>query len=84
MRLDKVALGLASGILWGAGIFLLTLWCDYRGGGNSLVLLKQVYLGYSVSVVGAFVGLVWGFVDGFLGGWLLAWLYNKLARERTT
>jgi hypothetical protein len=81
MRLDKVALGLAAGILWGAGIFLLTLWCHYRGGGNTLILLKQVYLGYSVSLPGAFIGLVWGFVDGFLGGWLLAWLYNRFARD---
>lgn len=79
MKLDAKALGLAGGILWGACVFLTTLWVTYRGGGEHLVLLAKIYVGYSVSVAGAFVGLVWGFVDGFICGWLLAWLYNRFA-----
>lgn len=80
MKLDAKALGLAGGILWAACVFLCTLWVVWRGGGEHLELLAQFYLGYSVSVAGAFIGLVYGFVDGFIGGWLLAWLYNRFAR----
>ncbi|MDH3523496.1 MAG: bacteriophage holin [Acidobacteriota bacterium] len=80
MQLDKRAFGLALGTVMGLCLFLATLWAGARGGGVHLAMLKRFYLGYSVTVPGAFVGLVYAFVDGFLGGWLVAWLYNKLAR----
>ena len=80
MKLDAKALGLAGGILWAACVFLATLWVVWVGGGEHLELLAKFYIGYSVSVPGAFIGLVYGFVDGFLGGFVLAWLYNRLAR----
>lgn len=80
MRLNVRALGLAGGIVWGLAIFLTTYWFLVLGhGGTMLSKLSNVYLGYSVTWYGAFVGLVWGFVDGFIGGALLAWLYNKFA-----
>lgn len=79
MKLDRKAFGLAAGILWGLGVFLCTLWAVYLGGGEHLALLGKFYLGYSISVLGALVGLVWGFVDGFICGWLFAWLYNRFA-----
>ncbi|NVM56577.1 MAG: hypothetical protein HWN51_00435, partial [Desulfobacterales bacterium] len=69
MRLNVRALGLAGGIAWGLVIFLLTYWFLIFGyEGETLVRLSNVYLGYSVTWYGAFVGLVWGFVDGFIGG----------------
>ncbi len=80
MRLNVRALGLAGGIVWGLAIFLTTYWFLVFGyGGTMLAKLSNVYLGYSVTWYGAFVGLVWGFIDGFIGGVLLAWLYNKFA-----
>ncbi len=79
MQLNKKALGLAGGILWGATVLLATIFAMIVGGGEHLTLMSKFYLGYSVSSVGAVVGLVWGFIDGFIGGWLLAWLYNKFA-----
>jgi len=80
MRLNVRALALAGGIVWGLAIFLITYWFLVFGhGGTTLFKLSNVYLGYSVTWYGAFVGLVWGFVDGFIGGALLAWLYNKFA-----
>ena len=82
MELDKVALGLAGGILSGAAVFLMTLLALIVGGGEHIELLAKVYLGYSISIPGAILGLVYGFIDGFLGGWLLAWLYNRLAARR--
>ncbi len=82
--LNKKALGLACGILCGSAVMLATLWVMIRGGGEHLALLSQVYIGYSVSPVGAILGLVYGFIDGFLGGWILAWLYNRLAGPATS
>jgi hypothetical protein len=81
MKLSVKGLALASGILWGASIFLATLWLLARGyDGRLITQLNHFYIGYSYSVVGAFMGLVWGFVDGAVCGAIFAWLYNKLAK----
>jgi hypothetical protein len=80
MKLNLKAFALTSGILWGAAVFLMTLWLiafGYEGG--IMRQLDHFYFGYSVSVVGAVIGLAYGFVDGAIGGALFAWLYNKLA-----
>ncbi len=80
MELNKRAFGLTAGILWGVAVLVCTVWVIAAGnGGEHLALLSRFYLGYSVSLVGAFVGLLWGFVDGLVGGWVFAWLYNRLA-----
>lgn len=79
MVLNKTALGLACGLLWGGAVLLATVWVLIRGGGEHLLLLNQFYIGYGISVGGALAGLVYGFIDGFLGGWILAWLYNRFA-----
>ena len=81
MRLDVKALALTSGIVWGAAIFLSTLWLIVFGfHGELMQKLDHFYFGYDVSVVGAFIGLAWGFVDGLVCGAVFAWLYNRLAR----
>lgn len=78
MKLNVKALGLSLGILWGVSLLLLTwLFLIIGQPGNTLSKLSAVYVGYSVSWFGGFVGLIWGFVDGFIGGALIAWLYNK-------
>lgn len=80
MKLDIKALALACGIVWGGAIFLLTLWFLLFGyEGLTLAKLGKVYLGYTVSWGGAFVGLIWGFVDAAVGGAVLAWLYNRFS-----
>lgn len=84
MELDKKALGLACGLLWGCGLALVTLLVLIRGGGEHLALLARFYPGYSVSGLGVVLGLVYGFVEGFVGGWLVAWLYNRFAGAKAT
>ena len=44
--------------------------------GPNLRLLSQYFIGYTVSVKGAFVALMYSFVWGFLFGWLFAYLRN--------
>ena len=83
MELNKTAMGLAAGILWGCGVLFATVWIVMRGGeGEHLALLNRFYLGYRVTIPGAFIGLVYGFIDGFIGGWLLALLYNIFAKPK--
>jgi hypothetical protein len=48
--------------------------------GNLLAKLGGIYIGYSVSWLGAFIGLIYGFVDGLIGGALLGYLYNKFTK----
>lgn len=78
MKLNIKALALAAGIVWGLAILLLTYWFLLMGyEGETLSRLSNVYLGYSVTWYGGFIGLAWGFVDGLIGGAVLAWLYNR-------
>ncbi|MDX1389249.1 MAG: bacteriophage holin [Acidobacteriota bacterium] len=81
MELNKTALGLATGIVWGLGVFVATVWVATAGGGETMALLRRFYLWYTPSYPGALIGLVWGFIDGFIGGWLVALLYNTFARR---
>jgi hypothetical protein len=80
-RLDRTALGLAVGTLCGLGVFLATIILLIKGGevvGPNLALLGQFFYGYTVTMTGAFVGLVYGFIVGFVVGWLIALLRNSL------
>lgn len=77
VSLGVVGLGLAFGIAWATGIFILGIagaLFDY--GVPVITMISSVYLGYGPSLVGAIVGAVWGFADGFVGGVVIAWLYN--------
>jgi hypothetical protein len=81
MKLQALPFGLAAGILWGAGVFLATLWVMARGGpGEHLALLGRFYPGYTVSILGGILGLIYGFIDGLIGGLIFVWLYNAFAK----
>jgi len=78
-KLDRAALGFAIGTLSGLTVFLATIIIIVKGGeplGPNLELLAQFFLGYSVTIAGAFVGLAYGFFSGFILGWLIALLRN--------
>ena len=81
--LGVVSLGLAFGITWALGMFLLGIAAALFDWGVPVVaVLSSVYIGYSPSFVGSIAGAVWGFVDGFISGVLMAWLYNKFVTRR--
>jgi hypothetical protein len=80
MRFNIKAFALTCGIVWGAMIFLATVWLLAFGFEGELIgNLDHFYFGYSFSYAGAVIGAVWGFVDGLICGAIFAWLYNKLA-----
>ena len=80
-KLDSIALGFAVGSLGGLGVFAATIFLIIKGGGvvgPNLALLGQFFIGYQVTVAGAFIGLAYGFVMGFVMGWLIGFLRNSL------
>jgi len=80
-RYDPVALGVSISIIVGLCLFLATTVLLMRGGepvGPNVSLLGHYFLGYTVSWMGALVGLVEGAIGGFTFGYLLARLINFL------
>lgn len=79
-RLNAKSFGLAFGIMWSFGIFILSLVAllseTYLH--NVADFFSSVYLGYNLNPMGIVIGMVWGFLDAFIGGFVVAWLYNKL------
>lgn len=77
MRLSGCALGVAFGITWGLGMFLLAL-CNINGnlGAPLLSILGSVYVGFAGTLKGAVIGLLWGLLEGFIFGVLVAVIYN--------
>ena len=76
--LHRSAMGMAAGIVLGTIIPLATLASIERDrySAEHLGLLSQFFMGYSVSLRGALIGLVWGFVTGYVLGWTFALLRN--------
>ena len=82
-RLDAVSLGLAFGIMWGLGVFILGIMAMAADWGTEIVvLMSSIYLGFEPSIAGSLIGAAWGFIDGGVGGFLIAWLYNVILTRR--
>jgi hypothetical protein len=80
-RMDKLAMATAVGSTSGLLFFLVTIWLVINNGGLAgvkLQLLSQYFIGYTVSLSGAFKAFGYGFIWGFLFGWLFAYLRNFL------
>jgi len=84
-RMKAGVLALVFGAFGGIGLFVMTVWLLIKGGpdvGAHLGLLGQYFVGYEVSWLGAFVGLVYGALCcGFLG-WLIGVIYNRIVGIR--
>ena len=78
--LHKRAFGVAVGTAAGLSLFVATLVYSIREPteGMGLWLLIQYFKGYSISLVGAFVGLGWGLATGFVAGWFFAFCRNLI------
>lgn len=79
-RMDKLAMASAVGAVCGLFVFAATLWIIGWVGGEAqsshLRLLAQYFIGYTVTVKGAFIAFGYSFFWGFLFGWLFAYLRN--------
>jgi hypothetical protein len=78
-RMDKLAFATAIGSVAGLLIFLATIWVVIKGGpdiGLKLQLLSQYFVGYTVTVQGAFIGF------GYSFGWFFfVWLAICLSTQ---
>jgi len=78
-RMDKFAFALAVGSASGLAIFVSTFWLILTGVDSrdpNFNLLGQYFIGYTVSLSGALIGLGYCFLWGFIFGWLYAYLRN--------
>lgn len=79
MRINIKAFALACGLVWGAGVAMLTWWImAFQGASSDPTWLGLVYRGYSLTLTGSLIGAVWAFFDGLAGGAVFAWVYDKL------
>jgi hypothetical protein len=81
-HLHAKAWGVAIGSLSAVALFTATIFLVLRGGpnmGQHLNLLGIFLPGYSVSVTGAFIGVVYAFVIGYALGRLVGFVYNRVA-----
>ena len=83
-ELAVISFGLAVGVVWSAGVFLLAIASAFFEWGTvAAMMFSSLYVGYGPSFVGSIAGAVWGFVNGFLFGIAIAFLYNVFLRRRT-
>lgn len=77
MRLQTRAFAIACGHVSSAAVFALTLLLILGGYSTAdIPILGATLFGYSVSLVGAFVGAMWAWAYGFLFGAGVAFAYN--------
>lgn len=76
-KLHPARLGVALGLTWAIGMFLLGLSAWLFNYGTDLVtVMASLYKGFGPSFVGSIIGAAWGFVDFFITGLLISWFYN--------
>lgn len=77
MRLQTRAFAIACGHVASVTVFALTLLLVVAGlSTGDVPVLSAALFGYSVTLVGAFVGAMWSWVYGFVLGAGLAFAYN--------
>ena len=78
-KMDKLGLAIAVGSVCSLAVFIATLWLIITGvesADPNLQLLGQYFIGYTITVKGAVIGMAYSFFWGFIWGWLFAYLRN--------
>jgi len=83
MNLNLKGFALASGVIGGLAVFVITLVAAGRGVGQNLGHLSGIFPGYEVTYLGSLIGLAYGFVVGLIAGWLFAVIYNQFTPVKT-
>ncbi|MBS3080270.1 hypothetical protein J4221_02255 [Candidatus Pacearchaeota archaeon] len=79
-KLNALKFGIAGGIITSLFIFVITIGGIFNYCIECTSLVSAIYdsLGYSITLIGAFIGATYAFIDGFVISWLFAFIYNKL------
>lgn len=83
MQLSVKASALASGVVSGLALLIITLAAAGRGVGANLGHLSAIFPGYQVTYLGSLAGFVYGFVGGLIAGFVFAALYNLFTPAKT-
>ena len=81
MKVNVKAFVVSVGLTSGLSIFLLTIIRDVLDRGMIIRHLKAILPGYSVSVLGAFIGFFWVFLYSAILAFIFAKLYNSLTEK---
>ncbi len=84
-RLNATILGIVFGLVFGLGLFIITIWLVIKGGpvvGPNLALLGEFFIGYDVTLIGSLVGFLYGFITGFIIGFAIASIYNWILNRK--
>ncbi len=80
--LNSKAFALSAGIIWGLVIFATTITSTFTGYGKSfLEAYSSLHPGYSISMVGSFIGFVYAFICAFVGVYIVIGLYNRFEKR---
>jgi hypothetical protein len=86
MRLSIRAIGLTTGVLWGASMLIVGIVHLFLPayGTDFLRIMGSVYPGFhdTHTWLSVLIGTIYGFVDGAIGGWIFAWLYDLITEPR--
>jgi hypothetical protein len=80
LRMNARSVAIASGLLFGLGLFAATNFLILRGGENvgaHLRLLAVYFPGYGMTFTGSLIGFAYAFVLGYIVGRTVAFLYNR-------
>lgn len=73
---------LTIGIFWAVCLFLITLASHNTGYADEFLRsIESVYPGYTISVVGSFIGLIYGFLDGFIGTYIFVCVWRCIHKK---
>ncbi len=82
MALNEKSFALAGGIIWSLTIFGTTLLSVATGyAQDALQIYANIHPGYSITVAGAFIGLIYAFVCSTIGLYVFAKLYNYIENK---
>lgn len=77
LPLHKRAFGMAVGVTAGVSLFAVTVYAILRQSPpDALYLVANYFPGYTVSWVGALIGLAWATFAFFVAGWFSAFIRN--------
>jgi hypothetical protein len=75
--LHKRAFGMAVGLTAGGLLFVVTVYAIFVPNPSELLaLIANYFPGYSVSWLGALIGLAWATFTFFIAGWFCAFMRN--------
>lgn len=83
IKIHPLSIAIALGAIEGLPVFVATILLVLQGESGD-AFLSKLFPGYSISWIGAFVGLAEGFLDGAIGGFIFAWIYNAVLRRSFT